>query len=125
VPVKSPADAVVLEAPARPATRKGTALFVLAPLAAGTRRPRANPTPASGAPPAASFADQPKLRAGWVEHVTLPDLSIPRLKAKLDTGARTSALHVTRMRTVDTAGGPLRRPILEITVPSGSRGRKP
>ena len=29
------------------------------------------------------------------------------------------------MRTVDTTGGPHRRPILEITVPSGGRGRLP
>jgi hypothetical protein len=29
------------------------------------------------------------------------------------------------MRTVDTTGGPNRRPILEITVPAGGRGRRP
>jgi predicted deacylase len=128
VPVKAPADALVLEAPGRPAARKGTTLFVLAPVPPGTRRarPRA-PTPVDGVVNGVPHraAEPPKLRAGWVEHVTLPDLAIPRLKAKLDTGARTSALHVVRMRTVDTAGGPLRRPILDITVPGGGRGRKP
>ena len=32
-------------------------------------------------------------------------------------------LHVARMRTVDTTGGPHRRPILEITVPGRGRRR--
>lgn len=63
---------------------------------------------------------------GWKERGALPELGIRRMRMKLDTGARSSALHVEDLKVVGETEGPAQGqdgplPVISFRILYGSR----
>ncbi|PIV74366.1 MAG: ATP-dependent zinc protease [Rhodobacteraceae bacterium CG17_big_fil_post_rev_8_21_14_2_50_65_11] len=67
------------------------------------------------APPKTGLDQRPRRRPskpgtpiviGWRERVALPELGLGMIEAKIDTGARTTALHASNIRSFEQDGAP-------------------
>ncbi|MEZ4705209.1 MAG: RimK/LysX family protein [Bdellovibrionota bacterium] len=65
------------------------------------------------------------LIVGWWEWVSIPELSIHSIKAKMDTGAKTSALHATHIVEIQKRGVSLVEFTVHLPHQQSKRVRRP
>lgn len=58
----------------------------------------------AGAPVAKEKKKRPRAVIGWREWAAFPDLGVERINAKIDTGAKTSAIHAFRVKEAKIDG---------------------
>ncbi len=111
ITLHAPAAGILMEGAAVPFASRGQVVFLL-----GRSRTEAG---------VGGGHAGPRQRVGWVERVSLPALGLRSVEAKIDTGARTSALHVVSSRTIARSGASGRGGRLEIVLPGrGPRARR-
>jgi hypothetical protein len=64
-------------------------------------------------------ADAETRTIGWCEWIAMPDLGVSRMHAKIDTGAKTSALHISSMKQVGESEG---KAVCDIELPVARGG---
>jgi hypothetical protein len=66
-------------------------------------------------------AEGPPYVIGWKEYVDFPEWGIEKLKVKVDTGARTSAIHVSDMELYEADGRLMVK--MDVALDRGDRAR--
>ena len=64
---------------------------------------------------------RPRDQIGWREWAAFPELGVEKINAKIDTGAKSSALHAFRIKEIDVDG----EPYVEFYVHPLQRRKKP
>ncbi|MCU1282819.1 MAG: uncharacterized protein JWM53_6365 [bacterium] len=98
--VRAPANGVLLSLPA--AQSPGAGVITIGKLSRTLpklRAPKRSPEILGPSGAAGGAERSETMTVGWCEHVALPELDV-KLRAKIDTGARSCALHVTSLREV-------------------------
>lgn len=49
---------------------------------------------------------RPRTQIGWREWAAFPDFGVERINAKIDTGAKSSAIHAFKVKEIDVDGAP-------------------